>query len=60
MKNISLQSMDDMRNVLIRFIDELIWDEKFNDTGKVKAIQNLLYQYEQNCDANSMEIPNEH
>ena len=48
--------MDDMRNVLIRFIDELIWDDKYNDMGKVKAIQNLMYQYEAISDARSMEI----
>ena len=44
-----------MEKELIKYIDQIAWDDKFNAAGKVLAIQNLLYQYEQNMDARSIE-----
>ena len=47
--------MSDMDNRLLQEIDRIVWSDE-PETGKILAIQNLMYQWGQNMDAKTEDL----
>jgi len=45
---------------LINSLDEIAFEERTSDSSKLESIQNILYQYSQIKDAQSISIEEQH
>jgi len=52
--------MSTLERDLINSLDEIAFEERTSDTKKLENIQNILYQYSQIKDAQSISIEEQH
>ena len=52
--------MSTLERDLIHSLDEIAFEERTSDTKKLENIQNILYQYSQIKDAQSISIEEQH